>query len=189
MRNVIASSLVLLAVLFLTPLISSSQDFGISGIWYHDSMQTHINVKDFTNVVLINENGDRAVGHFVNPWQIKVPGWNVVGNIQNGGTQISWSNNTTWTRYPSGKTHISGTWYHNSSPTSIQVYDNGWRFSITNESGQTSDGYAKSSRELYIPSLGITGHVNEDATRIRWSNGTVWTRNPGGSGPLSSPEQ
>lgn len=189
MRNVIVLSLLFLALLLILPGMSSSQDFGISGIWYHNSMQTHINVKDFTNVVLINESGDRAVGHFVNPWQIKVPGWNVVGNIQNGGTQISWSNNTTWTRYPSGKTHISGTWYHNNSPTSIQVYDNGWRFSITNESGQTSDGYAKSSRELYIPSLGISGNVNNDATRIRWSNGTVWTRNPGGSGPLSSPEE
>lgn len=189
MRNVIVLSPLFLALLLILPGMTSSQDFGISGIWYHNSMQTHINVKDFTNVVLINESGDKAVGHFVNPWQIKVPGWNVVGNIQNGGTQISWSNNTTWTRYPSGKTHISGTWYHNNSPTSIQVYDNGWRFSITNESGQTSDGYAKSSRELYIPSLGISGNVNNDATRIRWSNGTVWTRNPGGSGPLSSPEE
>lgn len=189
MRNVIVSSLVFLAILFLMPLISSSQDFGISGIWYHNNMQTHINVRDFTHVVLINESGDRAVGHFTNPWQIKVPGWNVVGSIQDGGTQISWSNNTTWTRYPSGKTHISGTWYHNNSRTSIQVYDNGWRFSITNERGQTSDGTARSSRELYIPSLGITGYVNNDATRIRWSNGTVWTRSPSGSGPLSSPEE
>lgn len=189
MRNVIVLSPLFLALLLILPGMTSSQDFGISGIWYHNSMQTHINVKDFTNVVLINESGDKAVGHFVNPWQIKVPGWNVVGNIQNGGTQISWSNNTTWTRYPSGKTHISGTWYHNNSPTSIQVYDNGWRFSITNESGQTSDGYAKSSRELYIPSLGISGNVNNDATRIRWSNGTVWTRSPSGSGPLSSPEE
>lgn len=189
MRNAIMSSLVLLAVLFLMPLISSSQDFGISGIWYHNNMQTHINVRDFTHVVLINESGDRAVGHFTNPWQIKVPSWNVVGSIQDGGTQISWSNNTTWTRYPSGKTHISGTWYHNNSRTSIQVYDNGWRFSITNERGQTSDGTARSSRELYIPSLGITGYVNNDATRIRWSNGTVWTRSPSGSGPLSSPEE
>lgn len=189
MRNAKMSSLVLLAVLFLMPLISSSQDFGISGIWYHNNMQTHINVRDFTHVVLINESGDRAVGHFTNPWQIKVPSWNVVGSIQDGGTQISWSNNTTWTRYPSGKTHISGTWYHNNSRTSIQVYDNGWRFSITNERGQTSDGTARSSRELYIPSLGITGYVNNDATRIRWSNGTVWTRSPSGSGPLSSPEE
>jgi hypothetical protein len=189
MRNTLVSSLFFLAVLLSLPAISSSQDFGIGGIWYHNNMQTHINVRDFTHVVLINENGDRAVGHFIDPWQIKVPGWNVVGNIQNGGTQIAWSNNTSWTRYPSGKTHISGTWYHNNRPTSIQVYDNGWRFSITNENGQTSDGYAKSSRELYIPSLGISGYVNEDATKIRWTNGTVWTRNPHGSGPLSSPEE
>ena len=189
MRNVIMSSLLILSVLFLTPRMSYSQDFGISGVWYHDSMQTNISVKDFTHVVLTNETGDKATGHFINPWQIKVPAWSVVGNIQNGGTQIAWSNNTTWTRFPSGKTHISGTWYHNNSPTSIQVYDNGWRFSITNENGQTSNGYAKSSRELYIQSLGITGIVNSDGTRIKWSNGTVWTRNPGGSGPLSAPNE
>ena len=189
MRSALISSLLFLSLLLVLPRISSSEDFGISGTWYHNNMQTQINVKDFTHVVLVNENGDKAVGRFVDPWQIKVPGWNVTGAIQNGGNQITWSNNTVWTRYPSGKTHISGRWYHGNSPTSIQVYDNGWKFSITNENGQTSNGYAKSSRELYIPSLGITGLVNDAATKIKWSNGTVWTRNPGGSGPLSSPEK
>lgn len=189
MRKTTLPLIVFITLFFFSPSLSYSQDYGISGVWYHDNMQTHVNVRDFDHVVLINENGDRAVGHFVDPWRIKVPGWNVVGNIQDGGTRISWSNNTVWTRYPSGKTHISGTWYHDASPTSIQVYDNGWKFSITNEFGQTNDGYAKSSRELYVPSLGITGYVNNEATRIRWSNGTVWTRTPRGSGPLSSPEE
>ena len=67
------------------PDLSFSDDFGISGTWYHNNMQTRINVKDFTHIVLINENGDRAEGRFIDPWQIKVPNWNVTGTIQNGG--------------------------------------------------------------------------------------------------------
>lgn len=187
MRKTVLTFLSLLFVSFIAAGECLSQDFGISGVWYHGSSQTHINVKDSDHVVLINENGDKTVGHFTSPWKIKAPGWNVTGTIQDGGSTISWSNNTTWTRFPSGKTHISGTWYHGRKPTSIEVFDNGWKFRITNEYGQTSNGSAKSSRELYIPSLGITGYVSDDGSRITWSNDTTWTRTPKGSGPLSSP--
>ena len=65
MRKTFMSSLLFLSLLLVLPRISSSEDFGISGTWYHNNMQTQINVKDFTHVVLINESGDRAVGRFV----------------------------------------------------------------------------------------------------------------------------
>lgn len=183
------SAFLLFLFLSLSAAASFSQDYGLSGVWYHNNKETHINVRDSDHVVFVNENGDRAVGHFTDPWHVKVPKWSVTGSIKEGGNSINWSNNTVWTRYSDGKTHISGRWYHGNRPTWIEVYDNGWKFSITNERGQKSNGEARSSRELYIPSLGITGHVSSDGTKIKWSNGTAWTRSPSGSGPLSAPQE
>lgn len=167
---------------------SLAQNFGIGGTWYHNDKPTHVNVNGYERVVFINEDGDKAVGHFVNPWKVNVPKWGVNGTIENGGRRIAWTNGTTWTRYPEKKTHVSGRWYHGDKPTYINVYDNGWKFSITNEFGETSDGTAQGPHTLYVPSLSIYGHVNRDATVIRWTNGPVWTRYPdgNGSGPLRS---
>lgn len=186
--NILKSVFLLIALALLIPQISIAQDQGISGTWYYGNTQTHINVRFGNQVSLNNGEGSNARGFFTNPWTLKVPQWNVTGEIRQSGNKIAWSNGTIWTRFPDQKTHISGRWYHNGQPTSIDVYDDGWRFTITNEQGQQSDGKAKGDRELYIPSLGITGYVNQNATKIKWTNGTVWTRNPnsGGDGPLSS---
>ncbi|MCI0454160.1 MAG: hypothetical protein L0Y68_04095 [Candidatus Dadabacteria bacterium] len=138
-----------------------------------------------------NGQGSTAVGYFTDPWNIEVPKWNVTGTIGQGGRRITWTNGTEWTRFPQSKTHISGRWYHGNKPTFIDVYDNGWRFSITNELGQTNNGTAQNPHTLYIPSLKVTGYINRDATKIEWTNGTTWTRHPahggGGSGPLTAP--
>lgn len=182
------SAFLLFLFMSLSAAMGYSQDTNLGGVWYHDGKETRINVKDKDHVVFVNENGDKAVGHFTDPWHVKVPKWNVTGAIKEGGNSISWSNNTVWTRRPGGgKTHISGRWYHDNKPTWIEVYGSGWKFTITNEQGQKSSGEARSSRELYIPSLGITGHISSDGNKIKWSNGTVWTRTPSGSGPLSAP--
>ena len=182
------SAFLLFLFMSLSAAMGYSQDANLGGVWYHDGKETRLNVKDKDHVVFVNENGDKAVGHFTDPWHVKVPKWNVTGTIKEGGNSISWSNNTVWTRQSGGgKTHISGRWYHDNKPTWIEVYGSGWKFTITNEQGQKSSGEAKSSRELYIPSLGITGHISSDGNKIKWSNGTVWTRTPSGSGPLSAP--
>jgi len=187
--NILKSTLVLLTLLILTPQFSLAQDHGISGTWYYGNTQTHINAGFGNQIRLDNGEGKTATGFFTNPWTLKVPMWNVSGEITQSGNKIVWSNGTTWTRFPDQKTHISGQWYHGKKPTSIDVYDDGWKFTITNEWGQTSNGKAQSARVLYIPSLSLTGYVNNNATRIKWTNGTVWTRNPnsgGGDGPLTS---
>lgn len=43
----------------------------------------------------------------------------------------------------------------------------GWKVSITNEFGETSDGTAQGPQTLYVPSLSIYGHINRSTTVIR----------------------
>lgn len=156
--NIIKPTLMILVALLLLPYLSQAQDHGISGVWYNGNTQTHINARFGNTVRLDNGEGSTATGFFTNPWTIRVLQWNVTGDIRQSGNKIVWSNGTTWTRFPDQKTHISGKWYHDGKPTSIDVYDDGWRFTITNEQGQQSDGKAQSARVLYIPSLSLTGY-------------------------------
>src|SRR5262245_35150323 len=72
--------------------------------------------------------------------------------------------------------YLDGRWFHDGKPTRILVAPDGRSITITNELGQSSDGYANGPRNLVIPSLGITGEVNPKGRRIRWTNGTEWTR-------------
>jgi hypothetical protein len=76
-------------------------------------------------------------------------------------------------------------WYHDGKPTRILVAPDGRSITIVNEWGQSNDGYATSPRNLVIPSLGITGEVNPKGRRIRWTNGTEWTREEAKPGPDS----
>ena len=80
---------------------------------------------------------------------------------------------------------LDGQWYHNGKPTRILVAPDGRSITITNEFGQSNDGYANGPRNLVIPSLGISGEVNKKGRRIRWTNGTEWTREPKNPGPDS----
>ena len=83
--------------------------------------------------------------------------------------------------------YLDGRWYHDGKPTRILVAPDGRSVTITNELGQSRDGYANGSHQLVIPSLGITGVVNPKGRRISWTNGTEWTRetkNPDYSGNL-----
>jgi len=90
-------------------------------------------------------------------------------------------------RQPSGGSaaDLDGQWYHNGKPTRILVAPDGRSITITNEFGQSNDGYANGPRNLVIPSLGISGEVNKKRRRIRWTNGTEWTRESNNPGPDS----
>ena len=191
MRYLLTALLTVSMGLLMLQSSSFAQDYGISGTWYYGDTPTHISVEYKNRIILNNGEGSRAIGYFTDPWHIQVPDWKVNGQITHNGRRISWSNGTTWTRFPDKQTHVSGRWYHDGKPTSIEVYDNGWRFTIINEQGQRSSGVAKSPTVLYIPSLHLTGYINQDATRIRWTNGTVWTRSRdggGGQGPIRGTE-
>ena len=90
-------------------------------------------------------------------------------------------------RQPSGDSAagLDGQWYHNGKPTRIFVAPDGRSITIVNEFGQRNDGYANGSRNLVIPSLGISGEVNKKRGRISWTNGTEWTRDSNNPGPDS----
>ncbi len=177
------------AVLATAPTAALSGGPSIEGRWYYNGQPCHIRVNGWDQVKLRNNEGRKATGTFQGPWTISVPEWNVNGSIQNGGNKIAWSNGTVWTRYPAEQTHISGRWYRGNRPCKIQVYDNGWGVTITNEDGDSYNGRAQGSNSIYIPAINVTGHVSYDAKTISWSNGTTWTRSPsggGGRGPFTS---
>ena len=73
---------------------------------------------------------------------------------------------------------LSGQWFHDGKPTSINVDPDGRNLTIINENGQRSSGYANSPYELEIPSSQIKGRVGDGGRRISWNNGTTWTRQP-----------
>lgn len=93
---------------------------------------------------------------------------------------------TAFARQPSSGSAagLDGQWYHDGKPTRILVAPDNRSITIINEHGQRNDGYAATNRDLVIPSLGISGRVNENGRRISWTNGTEWTRGSKGSGPL-----
>ena len=73
---------------------------------------------------------------------------------------------------------LSGRWYHDGKPTSINVEADGRNLMIIDELGRRNSGVANSPRELEIPSLRIKGDVSHGRRRISWTNGTEWTREP-----------
>lgn len=73
---------------------------------------------------------------------------------------------------------IDGTWYFGEKPLSVESYDNGWRFSVTNESGEKSTGKAFNDEVIYLPSENISGQIEMEGLIISWSDGTYWSRDP-----------
>jgi len=155
----------------------------LSGQWFHDNQPVSITRQFDRNYTFCNEQNDCANGFMRFPGNIVVPQWQVSGSIQGGGNSIYWSNNTVWTRGnfpPFGPPAfdpfmLNGQWTHNGQSVFITIYGNG-QLTITNEQQQTFSGYISSSRMIYIPSLGLQGKINHRATKIHWSNNTVWAR-------------
>ena len=84
---------------------------------------------------------------------------------------------------------IDGTWYAGEKSLTVEIYDDGWRFNVTNEAGQKSIGKAFNEEVIYLPSENISGQIELDATVIEWSDGTYWAREPfTGEEPPGLPE-
>lgn len=71
---------------------------------------------------------------------------------------------------------IDGTWYTGEKSVSVHVYDQGWRFSVTDETGTKSLGKAFNEDVVYLPSENISGQIEVEGTIIEWSDGTYWSR-------------
>jgi hypothetical protein len=156
---------------------------GLSGQWYHDGKPTSIRVDpDGRNLTITDENGRRSSGVANSPYELEFGG--LKGSVGHGGRRISWNNGTMWTREPHqggshfgatpGQQGISGRWYRDGKPTSVNVSPGG-SVTITDENGQTTSGHMLGTGEFVMSSL-IRGSVSPDGRRISWSNGTTWTR-------------
>lgn len=71
---------------------------------------------------------------------------------------------------------LSGRWYHDGRPTSIDVAPDGRNLTVIDEVGRRTVGYATSPREFEIPQDHLRGHLSHDGRRISWTNGGEWTR-------------
>ena len=85
---------------------------------------------------------------------------------------------------------IDGTWYIGEKTVSVEIYDNGWRFSVTDDAGHKSHGKAFNEEVIYLPSENISGQLEVESTIIHWSDGTYWSRESfTGTEPPNLPEE
>jgi hypothetical protein len=92
---------------------------------------------------------------------------------------IEWANGSTWTRSPSHRRYLTGTWYLNGAHDKrVEIVSSRYGLQARNERGQTSR--IQTVRDGDIRALdwegGLRGDVKRD--RIDWQNGTTWTRSP-----------
>jgi hypothetical protein len=139
-------------------------------------------------VNLTNENGSTSTGHYegMNQNVLVADQWNFVrGTLSSDGSQINWSNGTYWTNCSGGggggwhRLRLDGTWYRGGNRSqSCSIWQNGRQLRLTNETGQTADGYIDGHNHVTTNWSGnrIGGTVRHHATRIDWDNGTNWSR-------------
>lgn len=99
------------------------------------------------------------------------------GHIKRG--RIEWANGSTWTRTPSHRGNLAGTWYLNGDHNkSVKIVSSREGFEATNERGQTTR--LQVTRDGDVRALDWEGGLRGDVRRdtIEWQNGTTWTRSP-----------
>ena len=155
---------------------------GLDGRWYHDGAPTRILVApDGRSITIVNEFGKSSDGYAADPRNLAIPSLGITGKVSKDGRRISWTNGTEWKREssmpgPIPSVNISGRWFRNGQPTSIDVARDGRNFTIVQEWGMRATGRITGNGELSVPAWGVTGRVKENGQRIKWSNGTEWTR-------------
>jgi hypothetical protein len=155
---------------------------GLDGRWYHDGAPTRILVApDGRSITIVNEFGQSSDGYAADPRNLAIPSLGITGKVRKDGRRISWTNGTEWRREssmpgPIPSLNISGRWFRNGQPTSIDVASDGRNFTIIQEWGLQATGRITGNGELIVPAWGVTGQVKQNGQRIKWSNGTEWTR-------------
>src|SRR6266536_4477862 len=162
--------------------LSDGSAAGLDGQWYHNGKPTRILVApDGRSITIINEFGQSNDGYANGPRNLVIPSLGISGEVNKKARRISWTNGTEWTREPKNPgpdsgVNLSGRWFRNGQPASINVAADGKNFSITNEWGLRATGFITRSGELKVPIWLVTGRLSQNGLRISWSNGTEWTR-------------
>ena len=152
----------------------------LDGRWYHDGKPTRILVApDGRSITIVNELGQTNDGYANGPRNLIIPSLGISGEANKKGLRISWTNGTEWTREgknPDSGRNLGGRWFRNGQPTSIEVAPDGRNFTIVQELGLRATGRITGNGELIVPAWKVTGRVKQNGQRIKWSNGTEWTR-------------
>ena len=155
---------------------------GLDGRWYHDGKPTRILVApDGRSITIVNELGQSSDGYAADSRNLAIPSLGITGKVSKDGRRITWTNGTEWKREaknpgPDSGVNVSGRWFRNGQPTSIEVGPDGRNFTIIQEWGLRATGRMSGNGELIVPAWGVTGRVKQNGQRISWSNGTEWTR-------------
>ena len=161
---------------------SGSSAAGLDGKWYHDGKPTRILVApDGRSVTIVNELGQRSDGYAADPRNFAIPSLGITGHVSKDARRISWTNGTEWTcegknSGPDSGANLSGRWFRNGQPTSIEVASDGKNFTIVQEWGLRATGRITDNGELIVPAWKVAGRVKQNGQRIKWSNGTGWMR-------------
>ena len=159
---------------------SSGSAAGLDGQWYHDGKPTRILVApDNRSITIINEFGQKNDGYAATNRDLVIPSLGISGQVNKNGRRITWTNGTEWRRessIPDRPVNISGRWFRDGQPTSIDVAADGRNFTIVQEWGLRATGRITGNGELIVPAWKVTGRVKQNGQRINWSNGTEWTR-------------
>ena len=159
---------------------SSGSAASLDGKWYHDGKPTRILVApDNRSITIINEFGQRNDGYAATNRDLVIPSLGISGQVDKNGRRITWTNGTEWRRessIPDRTANISGRWFRDGQPTSIDVAPDGKNFTIVQEWGLRATGRMTANGELIVPAWGVSGRVKQNGQRIKWSNGTEWTR-------------
>ena len=152
----------------------------LDGRWYHDGKPTRILVApDGRSVTIVNEFGKSDDGYATGPRNLVIPSLGISGQVNTKGRRISWTNGTEWTREgtsPDSRENLSGRWFRDGQPTSIEVAPDGRNFTIVQELGLRATGRITGNGELIVPAWKVTGRLKQNGQRIKWSNGIDWTR-------------
>lgn len=152
----------------------------LDGRWYHDGKPTRILVApDGRSITIVNEFGKSDDGYATGPRNLVIPSLGISGQVNTKGRRISWTNGTEWTREgtsPDSRANLSGRWFRDGQPTSIEVAPDGRNFTIVQELGLRATGRITGNGELIVPAWKVTGRVKQNGQRIKWSNGIDWTR-------------
>lgn len=165
------------AVWFRPELVPTRPD--ISGAWSINGQWTQIRqIGD--QLTLVDANGNVSAGTFADDnVTINAPGFGITGTLD--GSEINWSNSTTWTRDTFSSPVFSHVWSVNVPETLVhiaQVEGNGGELLLTNRRGQTSRGVLRSATEIYAVQWNMVGIVSAADTLITWSSGPAWTASP-----------
>lgn len=121
-------------------------------------------------LLLFNELGERSTGRFLNATQIVADDWkNLVGTID--GNRIAWANGTTWVAdYPD----VSGT-YSSATGRRVVIRQRGNSLKFYRGRREPTSGVVLSTRTIRAfegdRRIGVISRG-----RIRWQDGTTWTR-------------